>query len=480
LIHTARRLRTVAVSAVATIALGVGLFAGLGPTPGSASSHREAPLVSADPQIDGTDLYAFVSPDKPSTVTIISNWIPFEEPAGGPNFYAFSPDTYYDINIDNDGDAQADVVYRWIFTNHYNNLGSFLYNTGQVTSLDDPDLNFYQTYDLLRVTNQGSTTLLNDAIVAPSNVGAASMPDYGTLYTQAIYTHNGGIAAWAGQADDPFFLDLRVFDLLYGANFGEAGDDTLAGFNVNSFAIRISKKQLKMGGDGSGIVGVWTTAERPSTRVQTSDGTQSYSGPYVQVSRLGMPLVNEVVVPLALKDHFNASVPADDAQYASKVLTLGEDPNDLPALINALYGIEIPDCGGTPGTIDRSCDLLPVFLTGLPGLNQPPSVQASEMLRLNTDIAPCGAGCPTHSSLGVIGGDLAGFPNGRRLGDDIIDVALRVVEGVLIPGHDPAADTLADGVDNNELPFETHFPYLALPHSGSDASPHPFAMKPKP
>ncbi|HEX9313531.1 MAG TPA: DUF4331 domain-containing protein [Actinomycetota bacterium] len=477
--YAGKRFRTIAVSSAATIALGVGLITGLGPAPSGASSHREAPLVAADPQIDATDMYAFVSPDKPSTVTLISNWIPFEKPAGGPNFYSFSPDAYYDINIDNDGDAKPDTVYRWIFTNHYRNTDTFLYNTNVVTSLTDPDLNFYQTYDLYRINGSGQKLLLDDAIVAPSDVGDASMPDYATLFNQATYTHNGGISAWAGQADDPFFLDLRVFDLLYGADFSEAGNDTLAGFNVNSFAIRISKKQLESGGDGSHIIGVWTTAERPSTRVQFADGSQEYSGNYVQVSRLGAPLVNEVVVPLALKDRFNASQPIDDAQFAPKVLTFGQDPNDLPDVVNALYGIQIPNCNPSP-PIDRSCDLEPVFLTGLPGLNEPPNVTASEELRLNMDIAPCEPGsCSNYSDLGVIGGDNAGFPNGRRLADDVIDVALRVVEGVLIPGHDPAADGLADGVNANDVPFQSSFPYLALPHSGSDTT-APYAMKPRP
>jgi hypothetical protein len=473
-----KRFRTVAVSAVATMALGVGLVTGLGPSPSGASSHREAPLVSADPQIDATDLYAFVSPDKTDTVTIISNWIPFEEPAGGPNFYSFSPDTYYDINIDNNGDAKPDITYRWIFTNHYRNSDSFLYNTGQVTALNDTDLNFYQTYDLIRVVGSHSKTLLNDALVAPSNVGAASMPDYKTLFNQAVYTQSANLASWAGQADDPFFLDLRVFDLLYGANLTETGDDTLAGFNVNSFAIRVSKKQLRMGGDGSKIIGVWTTAERPSTRVQNPDGTQSYSGSYVQVSRLGMPLVNEVVVPVGLKDHFNAALPQDDAQFAPKVNTFGNDPNDLPALINALYGVPIPDCDGNPANgIDRSCDLGAVFLTGIAGLNQPPVVQGAEMLRLNTSIPPCEpVVCAAHSDLGVIGGDNAGYPNGRRLGDDTIDISIQVVEGILL-GQDTG---LGDGVNSNDVAFRSTFPYLALPHSGSDADPHAFAMKPKP
>jgi len=465
-----KRFRRAAIALVATAAVGVGVVTGLGPVPGSASSHREAPLVAADPQVDGTDLYAFVSPDKPTTTTIISNWIPFEEPAGGPNFYSFAPGVRYDVNIDNDGDAVPDITYRWTFKNHYVTTDTFLYNTGVVNHLTDPTLNFYQTYCLTRIENGESTRLVKNARVAPSDVGDASMPDYATLSNEAIRPFGTDGKTWAGQADDPFFLDLRVFDLLYGLDFSETGHDTLAGFNVNSFALQVPNGDLTHGGDGSGIVGIWTTASRKSVRTQYSNGSQTFSGKFVQVSRLGMPLVNEVVIPVGSKDLFNASLPKDDAQFAPKVETWGQDPNDLPALVNAIYGIQIPDCDNDPSNgIDRTCDLVPVFLTGLPGLNQPPTVQASEMLRLNTTIPPCTSGC---STLGVIGGDNAGFPNGRRLSDDIIDVSLRVTEGVLIPGHDPAADTLGDGVDANDASFLSSFPYLALPHSGSDANPH--------
>lgn len=483
----AKRYRRAGIAMVSIAALGVGLLAGLGPTPGGASSHREAPLVSADPQVDGTDLYAFVSPDKPDMVTLISNWIPLEEPAGGPNFYAFSEDARYDINIDNNGDARPDIIYRWVFTNHYRNENTFLYNTGQVTSLDDPDLNFFQTYDLLKIKIRRTGVklvkrLVNDAIVAPSNVGEASMPDYASLFSEAIVPAGcKGCVTWAGQADDSFFLDLRVFDLLYGAQitgepclFKEACDDTLAGFNMNAFALQVPKSELTRKGDGSGIVGIWTTALRRSVRVQRHDGSQDFFGRYVQVSRLGMPLVNEVVIQVGQKDKFNASKPTNDGQFASRVL----DP-ELPYVVNAIYGLPVPDCDGNPGNgNDRSCDLVPVFLTGLDGLNKPPKVQASEMLRLNTNIPPCEPGtCDKYSPLGVIGGDNAGFPNGRRLADDIIDVALRVVEGVLIPGHDPIVDQLTDGVNENDLGFQSSFPYLALPHSGSNASPHPGLLK---
>lgn len=469
----AQRFRTAAVALAATAAVGAGVITGLGPAPSGASSHREAPLVSADPQIDGTDLYAFVSPDRPDSVTIISSWIPFEEPAGGPNFYSFAPGVHYDVNVDNDGDAVADVIYRWIFKNHYVNTDTFLYNTGVVNNLTDSTLNFYQTYDLLRIEGSSKTRVLHDVRVAPSDVGDASMPDYAKLSGQAIkpWAATGGTAySWTGQSDDSFFLDLRVFDLLYGLDLSETGNDTLAGFNVNAFAAQVPIADLTHAGDGSGIVGIWTTAGRQSIRTQYADGSQSFRGQFVQVSRLGMPLVNEVVVPVGLKDHFNASLPKDDAQFAPKVNTFGDDPNDLPALINAIYGIPIPDCDNNPSNgIDRSCDLGAVFLTGVAGLNQPPSVTPSEMLRLNTTIPPCEPGtCSSYSRLGVIGGDNAGYPNGRRLADDTIDISLQVVEGFLL-GQQTG---LGDGVDGNDESFLSRFPYLALPHSGSDASPH--------
>ena len=208
------------VTAILAVAVATAAFA---PKFGNASSHREAPLVAADPQVDSTDLYAFVSPDDPSTVTLISNWIPFEEPAGGPNFYSFAPGVRYDINISNDGDASPEIIYRWKFANHYRNPNTFLYNTGPVSTLNDADLNFYQTYDLQRVTVGGNTqTVVNDAVVAPNDVGAASMPNYEALSNSAITSLSGGGKTFTGPINDPFFLDLRVFDLLYGADFGEA------------------------------------------------------------------------------------------------------------------------------------------------------------------------------------------------------------------------------------------------------------------
>jgi hypothetical protein len=463
-----KRIRTRALAAAASLAVVAGLFA-LAPLTGVASSHREAPLVSADPQIDTTDVWAFVSEDRPDTVTLIASWIPFEEPAGGPNFYAWGDGVRYDVNIDNDHDAKPDLTYRWLFASHYRNPNTFLFNTGPVTSLDDPDLNFYQTYDLIRVNRDTGKQrrLVNDAPSAPSNVGAASMPNYNSALFDAATEEFGSAPSktWAGQSDDAFFLDLRVFDLLYGANLTEVGDDTLAGFNVNTLALQVPKTDLALSGDAetNPIIGIWSTTSRMSTTIQSNDGSHRDQGKFVQVSRLGMPLVNEVVIPVGLKDYFNSSKPSADGA----ALPLVQDP-ELPHLLNAVYGLAVPDSDPNTAGIQRA-DLISVFLTGVDKLNMPEGGTPSEMIRLNMSIPPCSSRC---SRLGVLGGDIAGFPNGRRLTDDIIDESLRVVLGVLLPNHQAIADTIGDGVDANDVSFNTQFPYVAYPHSGSDADPH--------
>jgi hypothetical protein len=458
-------IRTKLAAAGASIALAAGVLTALAPGSSIASSHREAPLTSAEPPIDQTDLYAFVAPDRPNQVTFVSSWLPFQEPAGGPNFYLWAERTNYDINVDNDADARPDVIFRWRFTTHHRDGGdSFLTNNGVVDSLDDPNLLVYQTYDLIRIKGESRTELIDDARVVPSNVGAASMPGYNANLFDAGVKTVGNIKSWVGQSDDAFFLDLRVFDLLYGGDFSEAGDDTLKGFNVNTMVLQVNKRMVRRADEP--IIGVWNTASRRSVRVLDTSGALQDDGPLVRVSRLGMPLVNEVVVPVAAKDYFNASRPRDDAQFLPKV----QDP-ELPHVVSAVYPSVFPDVPdsdpGTPG-IQRS-DLVSVFLTGVDGLNQPAGVRPAEMLRLNLSIDPCTDAC---SSLGVIDGDTAGFPNGRRLDDDIVDIALRVVMGVLLPDHDPDADGLSDGVGTNDVAFLDAFPYVAYPHSGSDASPH--------
>lgn len=434
-----RSLATLICGALAAGGLAAAGVTALLPGAAAASSHREAPLISGTPQYDNTDVYAFVSPDKPDTTTIIANWIPFEEPAGGPNFFQFAEDAQYDIHIDNNGDAQGEILFRYTFKTHVKNDRTFLYNTGAVESLDDKDLNITQTYDIemIKLKNQyveSKTKIADDVPVAPSNVGKASMPDYKKLRDQAIHKLTNGSTTFAGQADDPFFLDLRVFDLLYGGNLSEVGNDTLKGYNVNSIALQVPTHMI-VESEKQPIVGLWSTTQRKTA-----------SGHFAQVSRLGMPLVNEVVNPIGDKDKFNASSPWEDAQFLKNVTN-----PELPKLIEAIYKIPAPD--------EPRNDLVDVFLKGVEGLNQPPHVTPAEELRLNTSIEPA----KDPKRLGVLDGDNAGFPNGRRLTDDVIDASLQVVEGELLG----AKNDLGDAVDKNDKKFENYFPYVALPTEGS-------------
>src|SRR5262245_35992128 len=335
--------------------------------PSRASSHREAPLISSDPQADTTDVYAFVSPDDPNTVTLISSWIPFEDPQGGPNFYRFGDNVLYEFKIDNNGDGVEDITYQFRFTSQVRNPNTFLYNTGPILSVDSANRNLLQTYTVTRIDNGRTTLVAGPMTTMYDNVGSASTPEYGG-HGSGINTFNdvgGTSAVFAGQTDDPFFLDLRVFDLLYGANLSETGVDSLAGFNVHAIALQVPKTDLRA---GSPIIGVWATASRPTQTVRAA-GSETSSGPFVQVSRLGMPLVNEVVIPIGQKDKWNGSKPSDDAQFLSSVTN-----PEVPALLQAVYGIPAP---ATPRN-----DLVQVFLTGVSGLNQPPGVKPAEMLRL--------------------------------------------------------------------------------------------------
>jgi hypothetical protein len=423
--------------------------------PGRASSHREAPLISGDPQADATDVYAFVSPDAPDTVTLIACYNPFEDPAGGPNFYKFGDSVLYEIKIDTNGDAVEDISYQFRFTTTVKNGNTFLYNTGPIRAIDDANLNVVQTYTLSRVEGTRTVLTAGPMLTTPNNVGSASNPNYagsGSGIYEFLDANGGRAKVFAGQADDPFFLDLRVFDLLYGANLSEVGTDSLAGFNVHCMAIQTPKASLR---GGSPILGVWATASRQATTTRSA-GAETSSGSFVQVSRLGMPLVNEVVIPIGQKDKWNGSKPTDDGQFLSYVQT-----PEVPVLLNLLYGVPVPS---TP-----RADLVQVFLTGVPGLNQPPGVKPAEMLRLNVDVLPSAA----PNRLGVLAGDLQGFPNGRRLTDDVIDITVQAAAGILTGAR---VSTLTDGVDRNDLAFRTSFPYLANPHSGS----RPWKLNPAP
>jgi hypothetical protein len=467
---TRTRRRSAAFTALG-LALAAGV-AGLGPTGASASSHREAPLIAADPAVDNTDVYGFVSPDRPGYVTFVANFIPFEEPNGGPNFYPFATDAVYNIKIDNNGDAKPDVVFRWQFHNIDKRGGStFLYNNGPVTSITDQNLLFRQTYTLRASFNGGPfQTRVANAPVAPSRVGPASMPDYGKLRNQAVTALPGGWNVFAGQADDPFFLDLRVFDLLYGGNLKEVGQDTLAGYNVNTIAIQVPFQDVALNADATRnpVIGIWSTTDRPRVRISGSTATSTTQR--VQVSRLGNPLVNEVVVPAGLKDAFNALPPVKDASVAPVVARV-KDP-EVPKLIQSIYGIQAPP---TPRN-----DLVEIFLTGITtkaggpikaDLNSqlnnadvnPSAFRPSEMLRLNLSVKPTA----NPNRLGVLGGDLQGFPNGRRLTDDVVDIELQALEGAAQTGKLVDALAAGDGVNANDRPFGQSFPYVALPNVGA-------------
>jgi hypothetical protein len=469
-----RRRRIVAGLGATVVVAGTTL---LNPGSALASSHREAPLIAGDPRADNTDVYAFMSPDKPNMVTIVANWIPFEEPNGGPNFYPFATDARYNIKIDNNGDGDPDVTYSWTFQNHIrDDANQFLYNTGVVRNLADPTLNFFQTYTLTETSPSGTRTLLSNKVVTPSDVGQASMPNYNRLRQQNIAQGQlpGGGQNYVGQADDSFFLDLRVFDLLYGGNLTERGHDTLAGYNVNTIALQVPKTELALNNNATRnpVIGVWSTTDRRSVNV-LGNGTDNVSGPFVQVSRLGNPLVNEVVVPLKFKDAFNALSPAQDhtvQPVVDKVL----DPI-VPKLIQQIYGIPAPN--------PPRNDLFEIFLTGIAKAAPVPTgtapIQAdlnsqvlnkdvnpnkfvpAEELRLNMAV-PVTA---QPNRLGVLGGDLQGFPNGRRLTDDVVDIELQALEGAAQSGHLVQALAAGDKVNANEVPFGGSFPYVALPNT---------------
>jgi hypothetical protein len=478
--------RLVTVSLIVTLLALAAIVGSLAPS--GASSHREAPLISADPLADNTDVYVFRSPDRPDTVTLIANWIPFEEPAGGPNFFVFGDkrfggDVTYTINVDNDGDAVDDIVYEFRFTSQIRNPNSFLYNTGPITSITDPDFNIRQTYSVARVEHGRRTILASGLSTPPDNVGPRSTPNYPALARQAVHGLRDGSKVFSGQRNDSFFVDQgSFFDLLGLRPLNPAhviplpkapGVDGLSGYGIHTIALQVPIARLTHNGkpptgpsDPNAIIGVYSETLRRQVRVLSPTGAPpGERGPFVQVSRLGMPLVNEVVIPLRQKDHFNASEPENDTQF----LRFIRDP-EAARLLPVLYpGVTVPP--------PPRSDLVTIFLTGIPGLNQPANVTPSEMIRLNMAVPPSAHPNP----LGVLGGDLAGFPNGRRLADDVTDIELRALAGgtPLTPAFNhPPNNTLTDGVDRDERGFLDRFPYVGTPFSGYDSPLHRSAVQP--
>ncbi len=496
-----------------------------------ASSHREAPLISKDPFADNTDTYVFISPEDSNNVVLIGSWIPFEGPEGGPNYYEWDDTAFYDIFVDNDGDAKADITYTLSSRVEVGNGETFLYNTGPIDDLSDADWNRKQFITITEQIEGGaSTTLIANKPTAPVNIGDKSTGNYLALFQEAIYDGDDGLPAgmkvFAGQTDDPFWVDLQVFDLLtlrgqdppIGYEDFNLPVDSVSAFNVHSMVIEVPIARLKEGSEP--VLGVWAGTRRASTTVIQALNTISTSTETAQVSRLGMPLVNEVVIPLQLKDAFNSIPPSTDLTLYTGGAGNGirdllqksvEDP-EIGRLLCGLYGVPLP------GDSDNNCstevnlgeprsgrgDIFDIFLTGMKlvapftietkngpvtlnagaNINQPEGVVPAEMIRINTDLK--GDFCkPEPSRLGVLGGDACGFPNGRRLTDDVVEIELLAVAGAayqVLDGRDgdfsfnaDLIPLLDDNLDRNDVPYYTNtrkedapstFPYLAVAQSG--------------
>ena len=514
--------RLTIVAALVAIAVAVPLSIG--------SSHREAPLTAIDPTADDTDVYAFTAKDAPDALTVVANWVPFEDPAGGPNFYRFDERARYYVNVDNTGDGRYDVRYRFKFRDKIENPESFLYALPGVSSINDPKLNVKQFYDVERLSygysksasasrkgKQGRKhsrkgksrkhqskrrhskrvlrsvrTVARNIPVAPNNVGPKTIPNYDAVAHQAITPLPGGGKVFAGPRDDPFFVDLGMtFDAINFEGRGNlpgdkgGGKDDLAGYGVHSIVLQVPEERVTRDGDEvdsakdrNAVVGVWASTERPRLSVLASasrrdddddDERRRDGGDYVQVSRLGNPLVNEVVIPLGQKDRFNRTTPDRDAELYGKYVVKPE----LAAVMNLLFGV------GAPET--NRLDIVQAVLQGLPGLNQhtddPRKAKPVDTIKLNLGTPPA----DNPQRLGALAGDLAGYPNGRRLTDDVVDIDLRVVAGALAdpkvlgadackaPAKCPNPIPLGDGVDVNDKPFSNTFPYLPRTDSGLDS-----------
>ncbi len=522
------RLRTLTL-ACAGVALSMSAFA---------SSHREAPNITRYPTLDSSDFYLFNSyePGREDYVTVIANYIPLQDPQGGPNYFAMDPAALYAIHIDNDGDAIEDLTFQFRFMQQLASQGQGiklaigaegkqvaipLKNAGGIAAGNNAALNFMETYQvglvegpinsgtpLTVATTSGETTLTKpwDYIGNKTFTSAQAYQEYAGQYVYDINIpgcQNSG-RVFVGQRKDPFVVNLgETFDLVNyvpveGDSQPGAGDgngfpggitqtslnDDLRGKNVTSIALELPKACVT--GDGNGVVGAWTTANLKQVRIQNPNPTFSKpevnGGAWVQVSRLSNPLVNELVIGLPDKDSFSGAAPSSDAQFADYVT----HPT-LPELLNILFRDAVNSTLGTeletlaPTNIPRM-DLVAAFLTGFPGVNQQATVTASEMLRLNTALPATAT--ENQSNFGVVGDDLAGFPNGRRPGDDVVDIALRVVMGRLC--HDiPVAGTpvnlgycqpedanvgnvpFTDGAPISASDFDSQFPYLVTPLGGS-------------
>lgn len=510
----ARTSRVIAGLAVTTVIGGL-MVSG---DPARASSHREAPLISQDATADNTDVYAFRDPVDPTKVNLIANFIGLEDPAAGPNFTRFGDDVLYEIHINNTGDATDQVTYQFRFSTRVANPNTFLYNTGPLASPNDANLNVRQTYSVRKIVSanarrrdvaettssdpaspgsnrqqapeapssdvsdasgesgnnrrETSQIIASDVPVAPANIGPRSTPNYeAALGRAAVTTMANGEKVFAGPRKDAFFVDLgSVFDLLglrplNGAHAiplpTAAGVNTLAGKNAHAIALQVPIASLTRMGviptvvdDAASVIGVYASASRQQTRV-LGTGTQKQNGRWVQVSRLGLPLVNEVLIPLGQKDVWNGVAPSDDGSRNFASFVLNPEP---AALMRGLYGLNVP---ANP----RTSDILPILQGAGAGLSPANYLPPADLLRVNLAV-------PVNSMpdrLGILAGDAQGFPNGRRLNDDVVDILLRVLAGgtPFTPANNMFPNNaLTDGVDTSEIQPVSYFPYQAPPTSG--------------
>jgi hypothetical protein len=489
------------------------------------SSHREAPEISKDPVADSADVYAFRSPEKPDSVTLIATYIPMQGPAGGPNFFEFGDkrEVLYSIHIDNDGDGWADIRYDFEFRAENQRGSTFLYNVGPIQSLDSPNWNRRQFYDVYRWERgeKYRTRIARNVPCPPCNVGPLSTPSYAALAKSATRTIDGDVNVFAGQRADGFYVDLgSVFDLgtlrpfqqlhekygltLPGFDKPAKGINALAGINVHAIALQVPiAKLLADGAAGSdvnspsSVIGVWTTAYRKAStarpgvyrdtdgdgRREVSDSDTVHAGDWVQVSRLANPLFNEVLIPIELKDYWNRSEPRNERQFRDRVLF-----PELARLLPALYPKVFPNLAALNAKLGDPtrkgpgrADLGAILLTGLPkgiidGFQNSGGKVEADLMRLNVAIPPA----RDPNNLGLLGGDLAGFPNGRRVFDDVLTVELRAIAGATYPlidksfKPDDAVGVISDGTSagpkdltaNGTLTYLDKFPYLGTPYDG--------------
>jgi hypothetical protein len=501
------------------------------------SSHREAPQISKDPTADSTDVYAFVSPDDPSTVTLIANYVPLEHPDGGPNFYEFDDAVMYDINVDNNGDGLAEIQFQFYFDTQNTIPTSFLYNDGPITSISGKGAALWNRKQFLTCVRHEydaakshklvkSTVLVDHEPTAPCNIGPLSTPNYASLAAEAVHI-NGRTKIFAGQRAEGFYVDLgAVFDLGDLRPFEQdhfpqgflkqmPGVNSTDKVNVHSLAIQTPISLLTASGNtptdptkGESVIGVWTSASRQKVRMYEHTGKDTNTGPWVQVSRLGNPLINELLIPLGYKDYWNTVRPVHDSQFAKYIVK-----PLLADLLPLLYSADgagkdsvFPNLmafnnGTSTADKDGRLDLLAILMIGVPPGIVAPTFSTypknfvsvtdyltkstiADQLRLNLAIKPVAPGDSGYSNLGVLGNDVGGFPNGRRVSDDVATIELRAVAGATLPlinsltKNNYKADTAAgevtfgltsgsgDSTANNTEAYLKLFPYLGTPHQG--------------